>query len=247
MGDLERYWRRNGRTYACQRLGRIVMTVCSLQSALDLVERVGVGLRQLSLGMKIYVCLLKTSNCLGDLLLYGVQPLSSSLNLALRVGKVTLQLGNPCCISLGWRGTHCSRVVQLGLQLLESAIVFSVDVACEFLESAHCLESRFVLDDPLEREGKEIEGRRQSFDNTGTEPSAWLIQGDKTSKLAIERKTTHRENSTLLLRSYSKQLHIVVGLCTEVSYCGSKVERAANRRRQVIDRNRERCASDASC
>src|SRR6476660_7552275 len=103
---LERYRRRDRCANPRERFSRIFVAVCLLKRTFDLVQRVGVSLREFGLCVKIDVRLLKSSHCLRHLLFYCMEPLGPPLNLALGIGEVPLQLGDSRCVPLRWGGTH---------------------------------------------------------------------------------------------------------------------------------------------
>ena len=100
------------------------MAISFLQRTLYLIKGLRVILCQLSLRMQIDVRLLKPSNGLRHLLLYGMKALGTSLDLALRVGEMALKLRDSRGVSFRRRGAHRAGVVELGFELLEGLVVF---------------------------------------------------------------------------------------------------------------------------
>src|SRR4029078_2020879 len=90
----------------------------------------------------------------------------------------------------------------------------------------------------------EVERGADSLDDARTESSSRLIPRDESRKLSIECEAPHGENSSLLLRIHSKQLHIVFRLRAEVCHGRSGIERAANGRGKLVNRYVERHSRD---
>ena len=126
------------------------------EHSLDLIEHVRAISRELALAVQVHVSLFETANRLRHLILDSMQPLGASKYFVLRFGNESLELVDSRSVPFCRRGDRAPRILELRLELSDSAIVFGVDVARELFQCADSLEARFVLGDALECERKKV-------------------------------------------------------------------------------------------
>ena len=112
--------------------------------------------------------LLQLSHGVSYLLFNGLQSFRASIDFVICIRHKTLELGDAQSIALARRSDRSPKIFNLRLELLYRAIVLRVNVACQLFENSDGLESCFMLGNSLERQCKEIEGRRESLDHPRT-------------------------------------------------------------------------------